>query len=481
VKKNINCERQSKKPLEYIIKHPIVRQQGETMVEKINEEIDLSMRDLYNRKGQLENAIGRVNLLPDPDKQDILKLLQFMNDNRNADLTIVKNISILTTFRAKLKKPFRDATDLDMREAFSEIAKEGWKTKKGTVKEYSPAADKKFRIVIKKFYKIAFGNNEFYPSTIKWIRTKSTKDKSTKKLDMRKYLTYEQIIKLIEITDGLQRKTFLAISYELGGRPEEILRLTNVDLINELDGINCTLRGKTGERVIKVVEFEGLLKNWLANHPLRHQRIFPLWISEATNNKNNPLGIAGAEKIAEEMIPKVDPNKEAKLYTLRHSRATFLAKCGWNQWQMCAYFGWDYNSEEPATYIHLSGSDLNQAILFLHGNEQAQKQRVVVLDKCVRCRNKLSTSAPFCNECGLSTSMSDVYLKGLNRNAEINNTEIHKEAEELQQQISEMKSKIDKLQQQQEKSESTVNLLEKLVDWNYVERIRKRNGEMYIV
>jgi hypothetical protein len=188
VKKNFRCEQQSKEPLEYIIKHSIVRQ-GETMVD-MNEEIDLSMRDLYNRDGQLKNAIGRVNLLPDPDKEDILKLVQFMIDNRNAALTIVKNISNLTTFRTKLSKPFRDATDSDMHEAFAEIAKKGWRTKKGTVKEYSPAADIKFRIIIKKFYKIVFGDNEFYPSTVKWIRTKSTKDKSTKKLDMSVHIIY---------------------------------------------------------------------------------------------------------------------------------------------------------------------------------------------------------------------------------------------------------------------------------------------------
>jgi hypothetical protein len=63
VKKNFRCEQQSKEPLEYIIKHSIVRQ-GETMVD-MNEEIDLSMRDLYNRDGQLKNAIGRVSLLPE--------------------------------------------------------------------------------------------------------------------------------------------------------------------------------------------------------------------------------------------------------------------------------------------------------------------------------------------------------------------------------------------------------------------------------
>ena len=36
-------------------------------------------------------------------------------------------------------------------------------------------------------------------------------------------------------------------------------------------------------------------------HPLRNQQIFyPLWVSEATNFKNNALGIRGVQKIVEE-------------------------------------------------------------------------------------------------------------------------------------------------------------------------------------
>ena len=36
-------------------------------------------------------------------------------------------------------------------------------------------------------------------------------------------------------------------------------------------------------------------------HPLRNQQNFyPLWVSEATNFKNNALGIRGVQKIVEE-------------------------------------------------------------------------------------------------------------------------------------------------------------------------------------
>ena len=69
----------------------------------------------------------------------------------------------------------------------------------------------------------------------------------------------------------------------------------------------------------------------MENHPLKTHEQFPLWISEATNFKNKPLGLRGAEKIVEDTMKKAGiKNKHARLYILRHSRATHLAKhpCG---------------------------------------------------------------------------------------------------------------------------------------------------------
>jgi integrase len=180
-----------------------------------------------------------------------------------------------------------------MRSAFIKIETEGWKTKKGEIKEYSGWADKKFRDVIKKFYKVVFGNDEYYPDVVKWIKTKFTKDKSIKKLDMKKFLTYVQIKELIHITNGLQRKTLVATDYELGLRPGELLALTNLNFRYEDGELFCIINeSKTDERVIKIVEYKSLLEQWLANHPLKQLPVFPLWISEATNHKNEPLGIS---------------------------------------------------------------------------------------------------------------------------------------------------------------------------------------------
>lgn len=345
------------------------------MTEYTCEEVDLTKpRDLYNRPKKLKNALCKIYSLDEPDKTDILKFVQHMNDNRAADLTVAGKVGRLITLREKLKKPFRNATEDDLRALFNDIEKIGWKRKiKGKIetqyKKYSAAADEKFRKIIKEFYRVVYGSGEL-PERVKWIKTKSKKDNASNEVDFRQVLSHEQITKLIDCTQGIQRKSLLAVDYELGARPEELLRLTNLDLRYEPDGIYCMLRGKTGKREIKVEEFEVLFKMWLENHPLKHEKIFPIWISQATNCKNQPLGLRGAEKIAEEMIPKVDSTKVATLYTLRHSRATFLAKCGLNEAALRLYFGWKKGSDEPSTYIHLSGF-----LRFTERNKLTKKQK----------------------------------------------------------------------------------------------------------
>jgi len=148
--------------------------------EKTTKQIDFSKpRDLYNRQGQLEYNLERVNELPNPDRDDILTHIQYLKDNRRAALTIIRNISVLITFREKLGIPFRDATVKDMRETFTKMENEGY-VKNGEIKEYSSWTDKKFRDVIKKFYRVVFANDEDYPEAVKWIRTKFIRIKQSK-------------------------------------------------------------------------------------------------------------------------------------------------------------------------------------------------------------------------------------------------------------------------------------------------------------
>ena len=85
------------------------------------------------------------------------------------------------------------------------------------------------------------------------------------------------------------------------------------------------------------------------------QNFYPLWISEATNFKNTPLGLRGAQKIIEDVLPRSGLiNKHARLYILRHSRATHLAK-HLTEAQMSTFFGWVQGYTGSQTLYSLIG------------------------------------------------------------------------------------------------------------------------------
>ena len=191
------------------------------------------------------------------------------------------------------------------------------------------------------FYKFAFGNNEYYPEPVKWFSVSVGKEKyrQEKILDMEEYLEEEEIKKLIDAASSIQKKAFIACMYESGARPEEFLNLTNRDLKIDTNGIILILRGKTGERRVRIIAFSSLLQHWLSIHPLKTQQEFSLWISEASNYKNKELGLRGAEKILETTMTKANlTNKKHGQYILRHSRATHLSKY-LTEAQMCVFFG----------------------------------------------------------------------------------------------------------------------------------------------
>jgi site-specific recombinase XerD len=181
------------------------------------------MRDLYNRHKRLADWIKRVNEdVDEPDRTDILKLIEHMQDKERAILWIVRCITALITLRKHLGKPFRKATKDDMRLLLK------WMEQKN----YKASTNEKFKQVLKHFYKVVYGNNEYYPEEGKSFSSKLGKEKTGKEtsmVDMAEYLEEEEILTLIESTPTLQSKAFLACMYESGARPEEFLRLTNTD------------------------------------------------------------------------------------------------------------------------------------------------------------------------------------------------------------------------------------------------------------
>ena len=415
------------------------------------------MRDLYNRKEKLTHWIQKAKTeLNEPDRMHVLQFVEHMQEKDNSILWIVRCITALIYIRRQLNKPFVDCKKEDIKSLFV------WMD----TKNYKASTHEKFRKILKIFYKAVFGKNEFHPDSINWFSTQVGKEKKSQErdLDIAEYLEENEVPRLIDAASTIQKKAFLACMYESGARPEEFLRLTNIDIKFDTNGAILFLRGKTGERRVRIVSFAKSLQQWLEIHPLKDKHQFPLWISQATNYKNEPLGLRGAQKIIEEALLKTNLNKHKRLYLLRHSRATHLCK-HLTEAQMCVFFGWAIGTKVVRRYIHLSGKDLDSTLLAIGEGRQVQQQEYQLrAAKCNRCSENLSPTQQFCSRCGLSCDLSQQYSL---------ENKIVKENNELKLQVQSIKEEMNKklndimslIQQNPKLSFIKPEILEKINDY----------------
>ena len=91
----------------------------------------------------------------------------------------------------------------------------------------------------------------------------------------------------------------------------------------------------------------------------------------------------------------------------RHSRLTFLAG-RLTEYQLKVYAGWTPDSNMASVYVHISGRDIDKAILGLYGlapKDRAEEEKPV---KCPRCGAINPKGAKFCYKCGLALDVSIV-------------------------------------------------------------------------
>jgi secreted Zn-dependent insulinase-like peptidase len=69
------------------------------------------------------------------------------------------------------------------------------------------------------------------------------------------------------------------------------------------------------------------------------------------------------------------------------------------------FAGWEPGSDMPATYLHLSGEDVDKRILAMHGitpeEDKPTKDETLTPQKCPRCLHVNPADAKYCMQCSL--------------------------------------------------------------------------------
>lgn len=350
--------------------------------------------DLYNYPKILKSEIERMNnevRISQVNKCDILSFSKIRFAKGSGHGRVAKVVYCMRCWAKWLGKPFREATKDDLVKVVGELEHA----------RYSEYTRYDLKIVLKMFYKWLEGNDEICPPKISWLKPaiKNERHKLPEEL-----LTEDEVLKIAEATGNLRDRALVLVLYESGCRIGELLTLKLKNIGFDHYGAVLRVNGKTGGRRVRIISSAPALAAWIEMHPMGKEPDAMLWYSNWRNPKRGHKSLCHGtiHQLLKVYAIRAGVRKRIYPHLFRHSRATFLA-CKLTEAQMKEHFGWVQGSDMAATYVHLSGRDVDTALLKLQGLVQIEetKSEKFILRVCSRCKDHNSPVSKFCTKCGL--------------------------------------------------------------------------------
>lgn len=349
--------------------------------------------DIYSHKKQLEVAIKSIGNLDISNKNKEL-MMEFDKNCIIRGLTKSRRLKYLNTLKviAKIiKKDFDKADKQDIINFVSYIQSR---------EDYKPWTKQGYKLIIKRFYKWLKGNDTEYPEEVKWMKC-NIKRNELELPGEGDLLTEEDIKELISAASHPRDKALISMLYESGCRIGELgtLQLSNISF--DEYGVVIIVKGKTGSRKIRLIASTSYLINWINIHPFKNNKDSPLWVGVGTKGYRKQMSYSGMRTQIKEIAKRAGINKRCNPHLFRHSKATFMAN-HLTEFQMNQYFGWIQGSDMPSTYVHLSGKEVDSAILELNGiklDRKEFKESSLKPKNCVRCNAINNYDSKYCSIC----------------------------------------------------------------------------------
>lgn len=315
-----------------------------------------------------------------------------------AKATRLKHLEIILNLSRIIKKDWQLVTKEDIDDLVFKIV-ETYGDSNG--KETNTTYDHKK--ILKIFFRwVKFGSRDFKevgnPPEIKDVKLRQVQNRLVRE-DL---LTKEEYKKLIRAADENPRaKALIAVHYEAGTRPGEILSLQIKHVMFDKFGAIISVDGKTGPRKIRLLKSIPYLKEWINVHPFRDDVDAPLWIQVEGSHYGEPLNYSAAKQILQRLCRKAGIKKRVTLNLFRHTAATSLAN-SLPESLLRKRQGWTPSSKMPEKYVHLIDEDLDEAYLRMHGIIKEDKSSDIKEDmpvKCLLCGTLNMPGIKICNDC----------------------------------------------------------------------------------
>jgi integrase/recombinase XerD len=385
--------------------------------------------DIYNFEQKLKNAYSVLERasFEQQDKELIRAFADHLRAIGVSNKRLSKYIFHLKVIGENFPTTsFKLATRKDIERFMSWLRQEGYTSQ--TIADYI--------MVLKRFYKfVRFGNVDWdtpYPEEVRWLR------KTIKANDLRQpeILSAKEIESMMKASSKLRDKTMLSVGYEAGLRATELLGMNLYDVSFDGKGAKIRVRGKTGERTVRLISSAPLLSRYIeeiiptngGNNKGGDNR--PLWTSQSLNYRGRRLTWLSWSRILKQLAKDAGlGNRRIYNHLLRHSSAT--ANAGFlTESELKLLYGWSGSSKMPSIYVHLRGKDLDQKLQAIYSGRQVEIPKPEFTPViCARCSEKNTPGFRFCSRCGTPLGQGELVQSSI-------------EMESLKQKIKEMESLI---------------------------------------
>lgn len=296
----------------------------------------------------------------------------------NASFRYIKSLSMLDNF---VKKSFENISREDLEAFFTDM-----------MEKYAISSVDNMKVCIKRFYKWFLGNDENYPSLVKWIKKSNRKPR----LERSQLITEDEFKRMVQICDNVRDRAILWILYECGLRVSELtsLKIRDFELLEDGLGL-ITVRGKTGSRSIPVALALPDLLKWLERHPLKDDPQASLFLTY----RGREMSGDAVQRLVKKYAKRAGIKKRVYPHLLRHSRATMLAS-QFKEPVLRQWFGWSQGSRTPEIYLHLSSQDVIKSYAQHLGLKSVEVKESMRPKTCPRCGEINPPDSDFCSKCG---------------------------------------------------------------------------------
>jgi len=170
-----------------------------------------------------------------------------------------------------------------------------------------------------------------------------------------KYLSFEEVISIINATSNIKHKAILSTIYSAGLRVSEVvnLKISDIDSSNMQIFVSQGKGNKDRYTILSKHNLALLRKYYRIYSPSEY--LFP---NERTNL---PLSARTVQQAFKDSLLAANVNKDVSVHSLRHSFATHLLLNGVDVYYIQQLLGHS-NIETTAVYLHLVSKELNNVV-----------------------------------------------------------------------------------------------------------------------